>query len=51
MGDNIRTDLREIGWEYMDWMHVAQDVDRWPVLVNRVMNLRFPSYVGNFLTR
>jgi hypothetical protein len=23
--DNIGMDLREIGWEGVDWMHVAQD--------------------------
>jgi hypothetical protein len=26
--DNIRMDLREIGWEGVDWMHLAQDRDR-----------------------
>jgi hypothetical protein len=25
MKDNIRKDLQEIGWEVVDWMHVAQD--------------------------
>jgi hypothetical protein len=25
--DNIRMDLRKIGWEVMDWMHLAQDRD------------------------
>jgi hypothetical protein len=27
--DNIRMDLREIGWESVNWMHLAQDRDRW----------------------
>jgi hypothetical protein len=27
--DNIRMDLREIGWEGVDWMHLAQDRDQW----------------------
>jgi hypothetical protein len=40
--DNIRMDLREIGWEGVDWMHVAQDMDQWRALVNTVMNLRVP---------
>jgi hypothetical protein len=22
-------DLREIGWENVDWMHLAQDMDQW----------------------
>jgi hypothetical protein len=28
-GDNIRMDLREIGWGGMDWINVAQYKDRW----------------------
>jgi len=27
--DNIRMDLREIGWEDVNWMHLAQDRDQW----------------------
>jgi ribosome biogenesis protein Nip4 len=38
--DNIRVDLREIGWEDMNWIHLVQDTDQWPALVNTVMNLR-----------
>jgi len=38
--DNIRKDLREIEWEYVNWMHLAQDRDQWRVIVNTVMNLR-----------
>jgi hypothetical protein len=26
--DNIRMDLREIGWEGVDWMYLAQDNDQ-----------------------
>jgi hypothetical protein len=40
--DNIKMDVREIGFEDVDWIHWAQDSDRWRVLVNTVMNLRFP---------
>jgi hypothetical protein len=49
--DNIRMDLREIGWEGVDWIHLAQDRDQWLAVVNTVMNLRVPYKVGNFLTR
>ena len=39
--DNIKMDLQEVG-RGGDWMELAQDRDKWRVLVNRVMNLRFP---------
>jgi hypothetical protein len=39
---NIKTYLREIGWNGMDWIDVAQDRDQWRALVNVVMNLRVP---------
>jgi hypothetical protein len=26
--DNIRMDLREIGWEVVDWIHLAQGRDQ-----------------------
>ena len=37
--DNIKIDLEEVKWE-MNWILLAQDRDRWWVLVNAVMNLR-----------
>jgi hypothetical protein len=37
---NITMNLREIGWGHMDWIHLAQDKDKWRALVNTVMNLR-----------
>jgi hypothetical protein len=39
--DNIKVDLREVGWG-IDWIDLAQDRDRWRALVNTVMNLRAP---------
>jgi hypothetical protein len=36
---DIRMDLREMGWEGVDWMHLAQDKDQWQALVNTIMNL------------
>jgi hypothetical protein len=41
--DGIRTDLREIGWESVDWIQLAQDKDCWRAVVNMVMNLRVPA--------
>jgi hypothetical protein len=39
--DNIKMDLT-IGWDGMDWIHLAHDRDQWRALVNTVMNLRVP---------
>jgi hypothetical protein len=35
-------DLQEVGYRGMDWIDLAQDRDRWLVVVNAVMNLRIP---------
>jgi hypothetical protein len=40
--DSIKIDLREIGWDGMDWIDLAQDRDQWRALVNTIMNLRVP---------
>jgi hypothetical protein len=48
--DNIKIDLREIGWDGGDWIDLAQDRDQWRALVKAVINLRlffvffFPFY-------
>jgi hypothetical protein len=40
--DNIRMNLREVGWGEVDWIGLAQDRNRWRALVNSVLNLRVP---------
>jgi hypothetical protein len=40
--DNIKMDLTEIGFGDVNWIHWAQDRDRWRALVNTLMNLRVP---------
>jgi hypothetical protein len=35
-------DLLEIGWGSVDWIGVAQNRDKWRVLVNAVMNFQVP---------
>jgi hypothetical protein len=40
--DNIKMDLREIEWDSVDWIGMAQDRDQWRALVNTVLNLRVP---------
>jgi hypothetical protein len=40
--DNIKMDLREIEWDGMDRIDLAQDRDRWRALVNTVIKNRVP---------
>jgi len=36
--DNIKVNLRDIGWQGVDWVHMAQDRDQWRAVVNTAMN-------------
>jgi len=36
-------DLMKIGWEGVDWMHLAQDGNWWQSLVKTVINRRIPQ--------
>jgi hypothetical protein len=40
--DNIKMDLREIGWDGMDFIDLDENRDQWRALVNTVVNLRVP---------
>jgi hypothetical protein len=40
--DNIKMDIRDVGWVGVDWIHPCQDRDHWCVLGNAVMKLRVP---------
>jgi hypothetical protein len=40
--DNIKMDLREIGWDGVDWIDVAEYRDQWWALLSTVMNLQVP---------
>jgi hypothetical protein len=46
MGDDIKMDLREIGWSGMDWIGLTQNRDHWRDLLKTVMNF----LVGKFLS-
>jgi hypothetical protein len=37
--DNIKMDLKEIGWGGTDWTLLAQDTEQWRALMNTTMNL------------
>jgi hypothetical protein len=48
--DSIKMDLREIRWDGVDWIDLAQDTDRGRTLVNMVMNLLISKNAGKFLS-
>jgi len=39
--NNIRMDLRGIGWEVVDWTYLADDSEQWRTPLNTKMNFRF----------
>lgn len=47
---NINIYMKEIGWEGVDWMDLAQDRYKWWAVVNAMMNLQVPSNAGNSST-
>jgi hypothetical protein len=46
--DNIKIHLGEIGWGGVDWIGLAQNMDKWRALVKVVMNLRFHTVLGKY---
>jgi hypothetical protein len=40
--DNIKMELREIGWDGMNWIDMAQDRDKWRAIVNAMLNFWVP---------
>jgi hypothetical protein len=50
VADSIKLDLKEMEWDGMDWIDLAQDRDQWRASVNIVLNLRVPLKAGKFLS-
>jgi hypothetical protein len=48
--DIIKIDLRDMEWNGMEWINLAQDRDESRAVVNTVMNLRVPYNAGKFLS-
>jgi len=46
---NLKVNLKEIIWENMNWICLAEDWDKWLALMNRVVNFQVPQNVGNFV--
>ncbi|KAJ4438187.1 hypothetical protein ANN_14126 [Periplaneta americana] len=40
--DNIKKDLREVGYDDREWINFAQDRDQWRAYVRAAVKLRFP---------
>ena len=40
--DNIKVDIQEVGYGFMESIELDQDRGRWRALVNAVMNRRIP---------
>ena len=47
--NNKKMDFQKCGRDSMDYIHLAQDRDRWRAPVNVVLNFRVPHSAGNFL--
>jgi hypothetical protein len=45
--DNIKMDLREIGWDGLGWIDMAQDRDQCRAFVNAVLTFKFHKMLGS----
>jgi hypothetical protein len=48
--ENIKLYLKEIMYENVDWIHLAQDRNQYQALQNITVKLRVPQNMDNFLT-
>ena len=40
---------KKIGWDGVDWIHLAQDVEKWRAVMQLLLNLRVPCTLVNVL--
>jgi hypothetical protein len=48
--DNIKTEIKQIRWEFVDWIYLLQDKHKWTAVAKKVTNLRVPSSTGDYLS-
>jgi hypothetical protein len=46
--DDIKMGFRETGWEFVDWINLAQNTDEWPAFVNIDIDLQILCDTENF---
>ena len=46
--DNIKMDLKEMGWDCVDWAYITHDKDKWQAVVNKATNLLYFTKQGIF---
>jgi hypothetical protein len=46
---DTRMDVRETGWQVVNWIHLAQDTNQWRDPVDTITNIRVPKTATNFL--
>jgi len=46
VGDPVEICIKEIGWEGMEWIDLAQDTGKWRAVVNTVMNFGLYKFRG-----
>jgi hypothetical protein len=46
---NMKTDLKEIRWEDMDWIYLAENVEKWQALIKVTVALLVSYMAADFL--
>jgi hypothetical protein len=41
--------LKEVGWDYVDWIYLTPDMDQWQFLMEKQINIRFTQNMTIFL--
>jgi hypothetical protein len=48
MGNNIKMNLTEVGWQHADWIDLAHHGSKWKAVVTRAVRIRGPKWAMNF---